>query len=198
MKIEQYLDGLASMHGRPLNAMAARMFLNALSKYPEHLVVEALEKCSIELRTFPTLADIISRIQQMDGRPGVEEAWSMCPKTEAQSVVWTEEIRDAFLKAAIRLIDTDEIAARMAFKEKYTKLLSEARYKNIPAKWEVSLGHEKTGREKAINTAIGKGILTQQEARMLLPDNSQEFNVSEESKDFGKKLLEQVNHEISD
>lgn len=170
MKLEQYLDGLASMHGRALTAPAAHMFLNALSEYPEGSVLAALDRCVKELRTFPTIADIIARIH--DGRPGVEEAWALCPRTEDQSVVWTSEVRDAFFMGAAKMIDRDEVAARMAFKESYTKILSTARANNTQVNWEVSLGQDKRSRESALLEAVQKQRISLDRAKQLLPDVS--------------------------
>lgn len=169
MKIEQYLDGLASLHGKVLNAIAGRVFLDALSRYEEAAVLEALKKCSIELRTFPTISDVISRIP--DGRPGIEEAWAMIPKTEEQSVVWTEEMQQAYA-ACSSLIPSDMVAARMAFKETYTSFLQSARNDLIPIKWSISLGSDKNGRVAALTDAVSKNRISQADARKLLPDTA--------------------------
>jgi hypothetical protein len=129
----------------------------------------SLAKCRTELRYFPTLADIILRIQMNDGHPGVEEAWSLCPKSESESAVWTRQIREAYFAASN---SEDPIAARMAFKEKYATLLTKARADRKPATWEFSPGQDKLHRERVLTDAVAKGLITADAAQAFLPDIS--------------------------
>lgn len=167
MNLEEYLDGLASLHGKALNATAARIFLDALSGYPEQAVLHALSRCTRELKTFPTIAEVISRID--DGHLDVEQAWALVPKTEAETAVWTEEIKSAFY-ACCSLIDEDLVAARMAFKEAYTKALLEARSNRKPPLWCVTLGHDKSRQIRSLEEAVRTGRITATEAQAVLPD----------------------------
>lgn len=169
MKIEEYLDGLASLHGKALNATAGRIFLNALRDYPQDLVLAALERCTRELKTFPTIADVLSRID--DGHPGVEEAWALVPKNEQDSAVWTGEIARAFW-ACVSLIDSDPVGARMAFKEKYSKELLEAKAAKRPPKWDATLGTDKEKRVRVIQAAVQERKFLPEYAQILLPDTS--------------------------
>ncbi len=173
----------ADIFGKRLTEESARMLAEDMSAYSERQVIEALTKCRRELKYFPTPADIISRLD--DGRPGFEEAWSMIPKNENDSCVWTEEMSVAF--ATIRdLLETDPIAARMAFKEIYTKLVSDQRTKNRQVKWTPSLGHCVQGREAALINAVTKNLISQETAWSLLP-------VLSECKIIGfDHLLEQI------
>src|SRR5580698_7199183 len=79
----------------------------------------ALHRAMHELTFFPKIAEL-EKLAVNDGRPGVEEAWAMCPKTEDVSAVWTAEIADAFGACRLVLADGDAIAARMIFKERYS------------------------------------------------------------------------------
>lgn len=171
-RVLEAIQATAEIHSKTLSEMAAKIFASDLSDYREEDVLEALIKCRKELRTFPSIADIISRIQQKDGRPGVEEAWSMCPISESQSVVWTLEMKRAFFEAALPLIGHDMVGGRMAFKEKYPKLVAEARERNEPVTWEVSLGQDKHGRQAVLQNAVELGRLTSSQAQLLLPDVS--------------------------
>lgn len=149
-----------------MSPAAAVTMADDLARYPEPAVLTSLSKCRRELSRFPTIADIILRIE--DGRPGVEEAWAMLPRSEADSVVWTTEMADAFT-ATGSLISEDKVAARMAFKEKYEKLLSRARDTQSPIQWVTSLGFDVLGREKALLDAVQKGRLPLYEAQKFLP-----------------------------
>src|SRR6185436_1156205 len=99
-----------------LSEAAIRVMVDTLSQYPEPQVLGALKKCCKELRGKLTLADILTRLD--DGRPGVEEAWAMLSRVlgnEQASLVWTEEMREAY--GVVAPLADDPIAARMAFKE---------------------------------------------------------------------------------
>lgn len=141
-------------------------YASDLADFPEPSVLEAIRRCRRELRTFPTIADIVARVN--DGRPGAEEAWALIPKDESESGVWTEEMREAF-NVCRPLLDEDPIAARMAFRETYNKLIAEARSSGAPAQWQVTLGHDFSGRAPAILEAVRLGRLTHEHAVQLIP-----------------------------
>lgn len=92
----------------------------------------------------------------------------MIPKGEGASVVWTAEMAKAFGVAA-PLMDSDEIAARMAFKEAYGKAVSEARNMGTPTKWTPSLGQDAWGRESVLKEAVALGRLKADHVARLLP-----------------------------
>lgn len=169
-KLVSVLQATAEIYGKQLSHAAALMLLSDLSMFPEAQIMAALSRCRKELRTFPTLADVLLRIE--DCRPGVEEAWALCPASEDASTVWTDEIKAAFFEAALPLLDRDPIAARMAFKEKYGALLAAARSAGKSAKWEASLGQDKAGQERALLKAVEQGKLPAPDAQRLLPDIS--------------------------
>jgi len=160
------VKAMGEIYSRTVSDAAAMMFLADLSSYPSDQIKIALQKCRQELRAFPTVADVLARIP--DGRPGVEEAWAMIPKDEESSVVWTDEMAEAMASARPLLMEGDPVAARMAFKETYTKLVSANRGK--PVRWWASFGFEKSGREAVVRDAVDRGRLTQSEAQLLLPE----------------------------
>lgn len=166
LAIIQAIAVTAQIYGKTFSEEAARVYAGDLEGYPESSVLTALAKCRRELRYFPTVADILNRID--DGRPGPDEAWAMIPKTEAESVVWTPEMRDAF--AIVRPMMDDLIAARVAFKEAYVKRLQQARDQRTPAQWEPSLGHDKRMHSAILNQALEKGRLPASQVRALLPE----------------------------
>lgn len=157
----------AELCGRTFSEPAARVFVMDLSRYPEHQVIKALSRCRKEVRGLLTVSDVVSRLE--DGRPGVEEAWAMLPRNESASCVWTAEMREAYAVAAPLIAEGDEVAARMAFKEVYTRQLIDAREEARPAEWQPSLGTDLRGREAAISAAIEKGRITPSHAAGLLP-----------------------------
>lgn len=168
LQVIQALTVTAELMGKEFSSpAAARMLAEDLADFPVPAVVLALTRCRRELRTFPTLADIIARID--DGRPGPEEAWAMIPQDEAGSVVWTDEMAEAF-GVARSLLD-DPVAARMAFRETYLRLLTEARTLRRPVRWTPSLGQDPSQREYAVLEAERHGRISAKHAASLLPES---------------------------
>jgi hypothetical protein len=155
----------AEVSGTDLSEAAATMIVSELESYERSQVMGALRKCRRELKGRLTLAAIIERLD--DGRPGAEEAWSMIPKNEDTSVVWSDEMALAFGIAGSLIADGDMIAARMAFKESYTRMVADARDARKPVNWTPSLGHDPRGRAGALLLAVEKGRLTMSQAEHL-------------------------------
>jgi len=155
----------AEMCGTSLSDAGAALFSAELSTYDPVQVKRALRKCRLELKGRLTMASVIERLD--DGRPGAEEAWSLMPFDESQTVVWTEEMALAFGIAGPLIGEGDKIGARMAFKEVYSRMVSEAREQRKPVSWTASLGHDKNGREAALMVAVDRGRLTRADAESL-------------------------------
>lgn len=155
----------AEVMGHELSAVAAEAMADELSGYPPAAVAAALKRCQRECMGRLTLAVILQRID--DGHPGPEEAWALCSRDEATTVVLTDEIAAAFGIACPVLDAGDEVGARMAFRETYTRLLQQARDERRRAKWWPALGSP-SGRGPAILDAVEKGRLTPDHARLVL------------------------------
>lgn len=151
--------------GRTFSEAAGRMFVADLSGYPETAVIKALAKCRREVRGMLTVQDVLSRVD--DGRPGAEEAWAMMPFDEAQSVVWSDEMAQAFGVCGPLLDQGEKVAARMAFKESYTRLCAEARDAGRTVRWTPSLGHDPRGRAAVLVSAVETGRLAYSQAAQL-------------------------------
>jgi hypothetical protein len=118
----------------------------------------------------PVPAHIVDAIEANcpDGRPGVEEAWSMMPRDEYTSVVMTNEMAEAMATAQSLLNEGDKIAARMAFKEAYTRIVDNNKRQGLLPQWFPSLGSDKEGREAVLNAAIRLGRISVEHAAGLL------------------------------
>lgn len=171
-KLNEAIAVTAELTGTVLSKVAAQVMAEDLARYPEDQVMGALTRCRRELKGRLTIADVLGRLE--DGRPGVEEAWSMVPKGEDDTAVWTEEMAKAMAAANPLLDRGDDVGARMAFKEVYQKLCQAARDRSIPVSWSVSLGWDKGGRESAIKEAVTAGRLTAQQATIYLPEFDQQ------------------------
>lgn len=157
----------AELCGRTFTEPAARQFVADLADYPEALVLGALKRCRLEVRGVLTVSDVIARLD--DGRPGPEEAFAMLPRGEAQTAVMTDEMADAWGLVRDMLEDGDEVAARLAFKERYALLLTKARAEKTPIHWFATIGQDVNGREAPLRDAVAKGRLTAAHVSGLLP-----------------------------
>lgn len=155
-KLIQAIAITAELCGRNLSDAALVAFADALSEYDPIQGLKALEKCKQGLTGPFTLPAVVSRID--DGRPGAEEAWTTCPRSESETAVWTQEAQQAFFSGACDLLETgDIIAARMAFKEAYERILSEARADKRPCQWIISQGWDVADRQRKIADAVTLG-----------------------------------------
>jgi len=166
--IAKTIGAVAEVTGTELSKMALTVMVRDLSRYPQEQVIGALHRCARECKYKLALADIIERLD--DGRPGGEEAWSMMPRDEDSSVVWTDEMSAASGPAIILLREGDPVAARMAFREVYAAEVQRARDSGIPVKWTPSLGHDAAGREGPLLEAVRLGRLEMDHAQSLIPD----------------------------
>jgi len=157
----------AELCGRTFTEAAARVFVDDLGRYPLAQVLGALKRCRDEVRGVLTPSDVVSRLA--DGRPGPDEAWARCPKSEDDSVVWTSEIAEAYGIAAPLLAARETTAARFAFREAYTRRVALAREAGTPVEWVPSLGFDPRSREAALRDAVGDGRLRLADAVRYVP-----------------------------
>ena len=157
----------AELCGRTFTPAGAAMFAEDLSGFSDDAVLKALSRCRREIRGQLTVQDVVSRID--DGRPGVEEAWAMMPFDESQSVVWTDEMSRAFGVALPLLEEGDKVAARMAFKESYVRLVNESRDNRVRVSWAQSLGYDTAGRDAVLSEAVALGRLSHAHAESVCP-----------------------------
>lgn len=157
------------VYGKQVSVAAAVMFLGDLENYKPNQIRRALQRCRRELKSFPSVADVIARIE--DGRPGVEEAWAALPRSEADSCVWTDEMAEAY-GACRTLMESDPIAARMTFKEVYLLTVAKSREEGRPVNWQVSMGHDPQHRVAVMMEAVSKHRITLEHAQRHIPELS--------------------------
>lgn len=189
----EMLMGAGEIYGRSLTRVGAQIMLEELKAFPESDVKKSISKCVRELRTFPTVADIVARIA--DGRPGPEEAWAMLPKDEYGSVVWTSEMAYAF-GVCRHLLESDNVAARMAFLEKYRALVAQNRSSGVKPEWSPSFGLDKSMRAAALRDAVEMGRITQDQALTTMPELENYVGQYKFLEDRTKKMAELVSKEI--
>jgi hypothetical protein len=180
----QLLDDTFAAYSKELPSVPAIMdaWWKLLVPFPFQVVVKAMQVYAEEETKFPPVPVAIAKLcKLMDGRPGVEEALAIAltARDEADTVVWTPEIAEAF-NLARPMIDKDElISARMMFKEAYTKLVANARLNYQPVKWVASMGTDAAQRESVLLEAVTKGLLPAPHVAGLLPYHAAEENDSD-------------------
>lgn len=130
-------------------------------------------------RFVPTVADVVLVLEQntKTGWPNPDEAWGICIRTldEADTVVVTDEIMQA-REACRPVMDLgDEVGARMAFREAYSRLVGSAKFSGMKPRWWVSNGTDPTRREQCIRDAVEQGKLGRS-AMELLPQQPPSIN----------------------
>jgi hypothetical protein len=167
MTIDQALTLAFQFVNQPMADLAIKEMADDLARHPQENVLAALRRCRSELKAI-RYGDILDRLP--GGHPGPENAWSIVQRgmqNEALTMVWTDEMREAYGVAAA--LSDDPVAARMAFKETYQQLVSVSRSKNAPVNWSVSQGTDKSDRELQITEAVKAGRLRLEYAKRLLP-----------------------------
>lgn len=152
--------------GQPLSAPAAELLAEDLSRFDGAAVRAALARCRLELDGPLRLAEVLARLD--DGRPDADEAWSMMPADEHDSVVWTDEMAQAWGIAQAFADAGNVAAAQAAFRKAYDKLVLEARIRREAPRWTPSLGLDVTGRERALREAVRMERATAAQATLLL------------------------------
>lgn len=171
--IEMLTDTLAA-YSKPLpeGAMLNAWWTN-LEPFPLPVVSMALTTYRDENGEFaPVPAGIAKRCKLMDGRPTADEAWAIAltSRDEAETVVWTEEAAEAFGLCRSVLDVGDEIGARRAFIEAYSRFVTVSRGVGRPVKWGASIGWDSAKREVALTKAQTAGLLPAPTVRNLLPN----------------------------
>lgn len=157
----------AEICGQALSPAAAEMLAEDLADFNEGAILAALARCRMELQGPLKMTEILARID--DGRPDADQAWAMMPMSELASVVWTDEMAQAWGISLPLLNAGDAGGARAAFRDVYAKAVLEARIRRRPVHWVPSLGSDVAGRERALLDAVRKGRLSAAHARQLLP-----------------------------
>lgn len=175
-KFAALLADVLNGYGKDLpEASGISLWFKQLSPFPAHTVKAAFEAYRIERPDFaPAPNGIVARCKLLDGRPDENEAWAVAitSQDESETIIWTEEMAGAFNLARPLLETGDEIAARMAFKDAYKRLVGEARAANRQANWSVSAGWDANRRQVAVEKAIVAGLLAGPQPHLALSDES--------------------------
>lgn len=169
---EQFTDliiNIFEVYNMKITPASIMIWSNLMNSYPFNSVQAALLNHVQHSVFAPKPADVIAFIQAQDGRPSADEAWSMIPRNESVSAVMTQDMLTAMGSAQPLLDEGDQVAARMAFKDTYNRLVDESRRAGKSIDWQVSLGDDKFGREAVLVDAVRLKRLPLSYVRGLLP-----------------------------
>jgi len=187
-----------------------RIWWEVLKQYPKEAVSLAFSDYARRGKFAPKPSDIREIIITNDGRPSSDEAWANVLEgaDENNTVIWTDEIIEAWAVARPVWATNDRIGAKLAFREHYQNAVRKARDNDHSVSWTVHLGHDKHQREAVIKEALSQGIITDNKADFLSLTSSkpakQKYNPEGISKikqmlvtaaeaDANKRALELVN-----
>lgn len=162
-------------YGKELDPKTMEVWFNMLTPFEPATIRRAFDAYAAERPDFaPAPNGIAARCKLMDGRPEENEAWALAlaSKDERETVVWTQEMAEAFGLCRNMVEGGDEIGARMAFKDAYARLVAAARAVNQPGVWSVSPGWDGERRNIAVSKATAAGLLQGPQPHLALPNES--------------------------
>ena len=162
----QQLASSAEVLGQQLTPTAAALMAEDLSVYPKAMLARALSRVRNEHTGRLTPKAIIDRIDEAAGRPAANEAWAIACTAldEAQTLVWNNEISDAWVVARPIAEAGDMIGARMAFIGAYERIVRNARETKTLPQPIVSIGWDKATTNPAIEKALALGYISTEQA----------------------------------
>lgn len=157
---------------KPVEGPRLEMWWDALKHFPDGAVKAATARFLKTSHFKPQLADIVNGCAaQLDGDwIGADEAWALMPKTESDSAMLTDEIAQAMAAASPLLEGGDRVAARMAFKDAYNRLIEKAKIEGRMPRFFASFGSDPVGRVTVLGNAVQKGQISLDRATELLPE----------------------------
>jgi hypothetical protein len=165
----------AEYFGKTLTVDVMRLYWTALTAYPIEAVESAFQEyiCNATQARMPLVSEVLvalGRAEPNSAYPSSDEAWGIAVKTfdEQQTVVVTDEVMGA-REAAQPVMDIgDEVGARMAFRDAYNRLVTQARMKgNAKPRWWITNGTDKQLREQAIRQAVDLGRLSRDALKQI-------------------------------
>jgi len=161
---------MADYHGADFSPQKVLWLVEDLEGYGVDVIEASWRKYrkSDRGRFMPTAFDLIANIQ--DGRPTAVEAFAMLPHGEDDTVVWTDEMREAWNAAKSHLREKRSSLAYSAFKDRYESLVLEARKNRLEPKWCVSRGISGGSCDAILADAVQKGRISLDYAQQFAPE----------------------------
>lgn len=155
------LGATMELAGQQVRPAALALLAEDLGHIDKPLLRLALARIRAEHRGPILTGTVLQYVDHAMGRMLPAEAYALALTSSDQqaTVVWTDEIAQAWAVAAPLLQAGDKFGARQAFIEAYGRITGEARALRRRPQVQVSLGHDPEGRARAVQEAIAAGRL---------------------------------------
>ena len=164
------LIATAEALGQTLSENGAGLMAADLSTFPKEQLRTALSRTRMECTGRLTLKLILDQLDALQGRLGVNEAWALALRSrdEQETVVWTDEIEQAWVAAASMAAGRDLVGARMAFKDAYERITLLARDTLKRPEPRIAVGWDAERRLQVVVQAHQEGKLSLEQAKSVL------------------------------
>lgn len=155
------LGATMELSGQQIRPAALALLASDLSHIAKPLLRMALARIRAEHKGQILTGTVLQYVDHAMGRllPAEAYALTLSSSDDSATIVWTNEIADAWAVAAPLLRAGDKFGARQAFIEAYGRITGEARALRRHPMVQVSLGHDQEGRTRALQEAITAGRL---------------------------------------
>lgn len=156
------LGATMELSGQQIRPAALALLASDLAHIEKPLLRVALARIRAEHKGAILTGTVLQYVDHAMGRmlPGEAYALALSSADDSATIVWTNEIADAWAVAAPLLRAGDKFGARQAFIESYGRITGEARAQRQLPRVQVSLGHDTEGRARALQEAITAGRLS--------------------------------------
>lgn len=182
MTKRELVEGIATLRAeyedmRPIDGHRLEMWWEALKNFPAGSIKASVMRHITTNHFKPQLADIVKGCAaQLDGCwLGADEAWALMPKSEHESAMLTDEIAQAMAGASSLIQGGDKVAARMAFKDAYTRLVDKAKLEGRSPRFFPSFGTDAPGRVTMLANAVRAKQISLEVATTALPEYARDI-----------------------
>lgn len=155
------LGATMELSGQQIRPAALALLASDLSHIAKPLLRMALARIRAEHKGQILTGTVLQYVDHAMGRllPAEAYALALSSSDDSATIVWTNEIADAWAVAAPLLRAGDKFGARQAFVEAYSRITGEARALRQLPQVQVSLGHDPEARTRALQEAMSAGRL---------------------------------------
>lgn len=153
------LGATMELSGQQIRPAALALLASDLSHIAKPLLRMALARIRAEHKGQILTGTVLQYVDHAMGRllPAEAYALALSSADDRATIVWTNEIAEAWAVASPLLNAGDKFGARQAFMESYGRITGEARAQRQLPRVQVSLGYDQEGRTRALHEAIAAG-----------------------------------------
>lgn len=166
MKIKEIITREFIFYDQQINKAQIEMWVDELKNFRADEIFSAY----LKLRSNSTRVPLPVHVKNvLFDFPSADEAWALIPKSEDDFAIWCDPMRIAY-GVCRSLLETDEIAARMAFKGSYDSEVMKAKSENKRPDWTCSEGFKNHNKDFVLRMAIGRQWIREDHAAKWNPE----------------------------